>query len=223
MSDLFASTAPRTFARTEAPTNSPWGQVDHTEEFAPGIWRVSTPGHGGFKLSPQRQRMMPDYMKRPGAWYEEDCEWSLVAVVFRDEFDKLRPWQIEQKVTETDYQHALKTARGWYPDEFERFFGVTLAPGESHVKDERNFLKEHANDFIVVAAWGAWAKFVPASMVGVCARRGGRGNPRGEEKWFLIPDAEYEKRHCGLHFLIDESRHQEIPAPSPDQQTPKKE
>jgi hypothetical protein len=214
MSDLLASIAPRTFARTEAPTNSPWGKVDHTEEFAPGIWRVSTPGHGGFKLSPHRQRMMPDYMKRSGAWYEEDCEWALVALVFRDEFDRLRPWQIEQKVNETDYQQALRTARGWYPDEYERFFGVTLAPGESHVKDERLFFQEHANDFIVIAAWGDWARFVPAGMVGACAKRGGREG-KGPERWFLVPDTEYTN---ALHFVIDESRHQEIPAPAIEQQ-----
>src|SRR5271165_6274308 len=93
MPDLFASTAPRTYAWTEAPTNSPWGKVDHTEELAPGIWSVSTPGHGGLKLSTQRNGMMPPYMKRAGGWYEEDCEWSLVALVFPEVFTPLRPWQ----------------------------------------------------------------------------------------------------------------------------------
>jgi hypothetical protein len=102
----------------------------------------------------------------------------------------------------------------------DRFFGVVLEPGQSHVKDERRFYQEHKNDFIVIAAWGDWARFVPAGMVGVCAKRGGRANANGPEKWFLVPDAEYTNV---LYFVIDEARHQAIPEPAIEQQMAKKQ
>lgn len=88
-----------------APRHSPWGWVDHSKTLADGIVEVQTPSHGGIHLSPERVAMMPDVARRPGGWYEEDCEWSLVALRFPEAF--------------TSKQHALalKTARGWLPDE----------------------------------------------------------------------------------------------------------
>ena len=29
------------------PQYSPWGEIQHCEELCPGVYQVSTPGHGG--------------------------------------------------------------------------------------------------------------------------------------------------------------------------------
>ena len=32
------------------PSYSPWGQIDHIERYAEGVFQVSTPGHGGLMI-----------------------------------------------------------------------------------------------------------------------------------------------------------------------------
>ena len=73
-------------------TDSPWGRIDWQKEIAPGIISVSTPSHGGYWLSPDRIDAMPANLKKtdsrycPVNWYEEDCEWSRVALAFPECF-----------------------------------------------------------------------------------------------------------------------------------------
>lgn len=197
----------RKFSETTAPTRSPWGPVQSSEKIAPGIWMVHTAGHGGIKLSAERNRIMPDYMRSPGGWYEEDSHWSLAALVFPDEFKAKvnsngRSW----------HDYALDTARNTYPDIYERFMEVTLQPGESINRDRENFLRENNDRFIVASAWGDWAAFVPDGKVGVVARRASDD----AEAWFLVDPTEYrEKRNvpAQVGFLIDETRHQRITKP----------
>jgi hypothetical protein len=56
-------------------------------EIAPGITLYSTASHGGCHLSPARIASMPKSLRKfqtwagPG-WYEEDCDWSVVALAF---------------------------------------------------------------------------------------------------------------------------------------------
>jgi hypothetical protein len=71
-------------------TTSPWGAVEHVTQLAEGIWQIDTASHGGIFLSDQRMAEMPverretKYSK--GGWFEEDCDWALVAVTFPDAF-----------------------------------------------------------------------------------------------------------------------------------------
>jgi hypothetical protein len=78
-------------------TNTPWGRADCVEKYAPGINSYSTPGHGGFHLSPTRMEMLPEKIKeyigkgcfgqqRLNGWFEEDCDWAIVAVSFPEYF-----------------------------------------------------------------------------------------------------------------------------------------
>ena len=82
----------------KAPKRSPWGTVDGCYEVAPGVLSVSTPSHGGLKLSRSRNAAMPESVRRKGGWYEEDCEWSLVALVHSD-------------VLPDEREHAKSTAK----------------------------------------------------------------------------------------------------------------
>ena len=46
--------------------SSPWGSVQSCERIAGGIYSICTASHGGIKLSRQRNRIMPDYMRCEG-------------------------------------------------------------------------------------------------------------------------------------------------------------
>jgi hypothetical protein len=104
-------------------TSTPWGRSDSQQAYAPGITFYSTPSHGGFKLDTERNAKVPDYMQastinqqgRQG-WYEQDCDWAIVAIVFPDAFSD------EQR------EHARQTLRRWKPDAYQQRFG--WEPGE---------------------------------------------------------------------------------------------
>ena len=66
---------------------TPWGKPDSSEEIAPGIVRHDTPSHGGYYVAPERVAEMPEPLRdfKPFAgpnWYEEDCDWCIVALAF---------------------------------------------------------------------------------------------------------------------------------------------
>ena len=69
------------------PTSTPWGKADHSEKIARGIMWYNTPGHGGVHITDKRRAEMPEKFRNEqtfagGNWYEEDCDWALVAYCF---------------------------------------------------------------------------------------------------------------------------------------------
>jgi hypothetical protein len=169
---------------------TPWGKSQHSKQYGKGITFYGTAGHGGFKVSAALNQQIPDYMRAAdgyadgnAGWYEEDCAWSLVVTIFPERFE------------ETTVISAKETLRNTYPAQYERFYGVTLKPGESHNRDSEVFHAEHANDYLVLSAFGDWHKDVAKGFVGVFAGKGGRtkqGHYPDQTKWFLVPDAEYK-------------------------------
>lgn len=89
--------------------NTPWGASDSHKEYAPGIVFYTTPGHGGFHLSPQRLAEMPEGLRsfQPWAgegWYEEDCDWAIVVSAFPDHFvQKTRDAAAQTLKSSADY------------------------------------------------------------------------------------------------------------------------
>ncbi len=68
---------------------TPWGKADYTQVHSEGITFYGTPSHGGFKLLAKRNTEVPQYLKDATwnnqgnyGWYEEDVDWSIVAMVF---------------------------------------------------------------------------------------------------------------------------------------------
>ena len=76
------------------PKNSPWGIPDHYTPVADGIVFVSTPSHGGYWLSPERERELKQELPgihtwgRSTEWFEEDCDWAYVALMWPEYFPK---------------------------------------------------------------------------------------------------------------------------------------
>ena len=183
---------------------TPWGPSQSVEELADGIVTISTAGHGGIKLDAARNRRMPEYMRRSGGWYEEDCEWCLPFVVFEDE---LLAGGDEHTAKAIRGGFHTRTLKNCFPDAYERYFHTVIPEGESTIKDERLFYQRHAHDYLVVAAFGDWHEKVPTGSVGVCARVGGRPG-QGPERWFMIPAEEYGASR--YQFVVDPVRHPEI-------------
>ena len=113
--------------------------------------------------------------------------------------------------------NAYSTLLNWHPEAFEKFTGKALKPGESFMRDRQLFQREHANSLVVVSAYSAWASWVPKGFVGCHAYVGGRNERRhtkGAFRAFLVPAAEYDAR--SQHgFVIDPTKHQEVPFPTP--------
>lgn len=186
---------------------TPWGSAQTARMLAPGIGMVSTAGHGGIKLSPERQRQVPAYMRCEGGWYEEDCQAAIPLVVFEDLIREHGPkWLVES----LDKYPPITTVMNWYPDDAAKWLGRPILPEESMVLRERIFKAQHVNDYVVVAAWGSWQEGVPEGMVGVFATLGeSRQEPLWSQgRYFLVPDAEYQSRQGS--FVIDLSQHQEV-------------
>ena len=69
---------------TTTVTYTPWGWTKDVVELAEGVWRVSTPSHGGLKLSRERWDELPaavrDTMLTP-TFAEKDCEEPIVRLL----------------------------------------------------------------------------------------------------------------------------------------------
>ena len=62
-------------------TYTPWGWTQDIEELAEGVWRVTTPSHGGLKLSRERWNELPSVVRQTifhQSFAEEDCEEPIV-------------------------------------------------------------------------------------------------------------------------------------------------
>jgi hypothetical protein len=180
--------------------HSPWGSVQHEERIAPGITFVSTASHGGFKLNEDLNEKIPASMRQQDGWYEEDVDWAIIPIIYPDAFRN------DQRA------RAITTLKNWRPQLYERFFEERLSPGESYIKDEQIFRREHKDDYIGMSAYGSWKAGVPPGFVGVFAGRGGRtaqGRFPEDTAWFLVPENEYDER-SPFGFVIDENQHQRI-------------
>jgi hypothetical protein len=69
---------------------SPWGRIDARKPIAEGIEWVSTPRHGGFRLSRERWDAMPVALRAASftsdEFFEEDCAYCAVLLAFPDAF-----------------------------------------------------------------------------------------------------------------------------------------
>jgi hypothetical protein len=95
------------------PIETPWGPSQSSREIALGIIRYDTASHGGYYVSPERILQMPKPLRefKPFAganWYEEDCDWAIVALAFPQFFPA--DW----------IQDALATLKNYKPELHEQ-------------------------------------------------------------------------------------------------------
>jgi hypothetical protein len=148
--------------RSPAPRRNsatPWGPADDARTVAEGIVSVSTPSHGGIWVSEARQLQMPRAFRQQGNWYEEDCEWALVAASFPSEF--------RAAFGDKTVESAERTIKNAWPERWEAFTGMPLAPGESAKRTRIALVEAHLDHRFVICAFGDWHAAVPKGMVGV--------------------------------------------------------
>jgi hypothetical protein len=121
---------------------SPWGTVQDTTVLAEGICSVTTASHGGIKLSAARQALMPEDWRCDGGWYEEDCDWCLPFVIFQADIMVYNDDYAVRNIAGGDHFNTLKN---WHPDKFEQWFGITINPGESYIREFRTTHPEFAH------------------------------------------------------------------------------
>ncbi|HEX5935078.1 MAG TPA: hypothetical protein VFY63_13015 [Pseudorhizobium sp.] len=190
------ATLNRVQARMSAST--PWGGSQMAVIYAEGVVAHMTSSHGGFHLSVDRNAKVHPLLRKDTTWYEEDCEWAIVALSFPDLF--------------TGYERSLaeKTIRNTWPDAWEAIHRCKLAEGESWAKDRRAFDQRHAADHVVISA--IFSDQHPG-MTEVVAVVGGDRRASDDERRFLVPSDEYAGRGR-FGFVIDPARHAQYHGPS---------
>ena len=99
-------------------TYTPWGWTRDVEELADGVLRVTTPGHGGLKLSRERWDSLPgavrDAMLTP-TFAEEDCEEPIVRTLLGLGDERERELALTVAGYFERYAPALPHLRGCQP------------------------------------------------------------------------------------------------------------
>ena len=173
--------------------NTPWGHAQHVTELAEGILSVSTAGHGGIKLDKKRNAIVPDYMRRAGGWYEEDCEWSIPATIFPVSFAKNSPHDIVKM--------ARDSFRNWYPADYERYYACAIEPGESYMRDKELFERDNAHKWVVISALSTSDG---RDRVEYFASLGGTRGHRGQQLHGFLSHEEYDTRGQFGYVLSDQ-------------------
>lgn len=99
---------------------TPWGPAQFSRERAPGIVEYTTASHGGIHITKERYAQMPEEYRRhkPWAgryWYEEDCDWCVVALAFPDDYFSV----IDTDQKEAVLEHARKIFEEWIKPKLE--------------------------------------------------------------------------------------------------------
>ena len=97
--------------------HTPWGASQQQKKIADGITSYSTASHGGYHVSAARLAEMPDCIRdfktyAGTGWYEEDCDWCLVALSFPSLFDNRSCYYAVKtlKMSTSDYFKDLAAA-----------------------------------------------------------------------------------------------------------------
>ena len=160
-------------------TYTPWGWTRDVVELAEGIMRVTTPSHGGLKLSGERWNELPatvrETMLTP-TFAEEDCEEPIVrlllgvgddadrqmALTVAGYFDRYAPaLPFIRHHPPGLHHHVLFHWRGYGSDPFERF-------------DTRIEAESFANDPEMVRKYGRMEAVECTGTRPLCLPEGGR-------------------------------------------------
>jgi hypothetical protein len=101
---------------------TPWGKAQSADLVAPGIVVVSTPGHGGVKLSPEFNAKVPkagrDYAERwvggEVGWYEEDVAAGIPILMFPELAEYFGKWNGGAEIVRNNARESLTRYVGKY-------------------------------------------------------------------------------------------------------------
>jgi len=106
--------------------SSPWGEIDHVYKYAPGVSFVSTPGHGGMRVTLKALKEYAcdfEYLYKKAIklgnylYFEEDCDFPLFL------FDCpriLKAYAAKHGANEDEVFNTMKSSvKHWHPDYFD--------------------------------------------------------------------------------------------------------
>jgi|GEM_PF-3080935 len=146
---------------------TPWGTADSVHRYPDGVTFVSTPSHGGFKVPPKLNRRIPPPLRNEDGWYEEDCEWAIVALFHPDS----PAFGSDGKSRDDVCRDAMRVVKEYFPDDYEAATGVAVRPEESRIVARRIARAEHPNHYEVRWACRDWDPLVPKGFVHAGAKR----------------------------------------------------
>lgn len=157
-------------------TSTPWGAAQYAYKYARGIINYSCAGHGGFHLSATRNAQVLAVWRNADGWYEEDCEWAIVALTFPEAF---APTHVAQ---------AHQSARDYFPDGYHLVFPeAPLDHTNSYKLACRKFAVDHADDYVAVSAISNQKGDQEETYVEVVASLGGAYTSQGNTRWLVFP------------------------------------
>ena len=134
--------------------HTPWGYPQDIEELAEGVWRVSTAGHGGLKLSRERWEELPDRARDSflnPTFAEEDCEEPIARTLLGIGDDREREFALKvagyfdryspalsylRELAPGPHDHVIAHFGGYATDPFGRF--DTREEAEAFASDPGN-------------------------------------------------------------------------------------
>ncbi|MBC9927357.1 hypothetical protein [Leucobacter sp. cx-169] len=184
----------------EVGSRTPWGPAQYVIQSGDGITVVGAEGHGGIKLSAERNREIPPALRRASGWYEEDCEAHIPSYFFSEELAH------DNCDADRTHENSAEGIKQWYPDEWEKATGETVDPSESRVRREQILERRTQNQMVLSSATPADSD---PTLVRVTARR----KSDGVEGTFLVTAAEYKaaRDNGDDPFIIDTSKHAQVP------------
>ena len=132
-------------------THTPWGWTQDIIQSGKGVWRVTTPSHGGLKLSRERWEELPAEVRQTmltPTFAEEDCEEPIVKTLLGIGGDRDREMALTvagyfdrygaalafiRNCPPGNHHHAVSCRNGHRSDPFGRF--DTLVEAESFAGD----------------------------------------------------------------------------------------
>ena len=163
---------------TMTATYTPWGWTRDVEDLAEGVHRVTTPRHGGLKLSRERWEELPavvrDTMSYKG-FAEEDCEEPIVRTLLGYGDDRDREMALTVASYFERYAPALPFIRHYPPGLHHHVFfywrGLASDPFERF--DTRVEAESFANDPEMVRKYGRMEAIDCTGTRSLCLAEGG--------------------------------------------------
>lgn len=191
-------------------SRTPWGQAQYVEHVASGIVSVGCAGHGGIKLSKERNAAIPPALRRSSGWYEEDGEAKIVGMYHPEAFPKVMD-SIGESGARAYFEGGVKSD---FPDEYTAATGNPVDVNASWVlrdrakrEDKAAFRAAHANEFVTLGNGDIPSSlshtWIPAGYAVTEARK----DATGETRHYLVPQEEVITDHMwGANVLIDPNR-----------------
>ena len=121
-------------------THTLWGPSQESKRIMRGVMWYSTASHGGYHVATSHISEIAEPLRSigqsdsvGGKWYEEDCDWSVVALTWPAEIQAARIYLHPDSLL----HDARRMLRSVYPDEYEALTGTVVTPEESYVRAEQ--------------------------------------------------------------------------------------